>query len=364
VLVPQNEISTKLATAIAGGDIPSAARLGGPVLNSLFIDRNQALALDDLEPQISSYDWIPAVKQAVSRDGKMYAMPINSGCQCLLYNKDLYEASGLDPEKPPATLDELMEYATKIAKPEQQTWGHYVLTAPDHQTGGDWFTSMLWAFGANVISEDGTQIIVNSEEGIATLQWYFDLIQKNQAMPVKQVTETVMLNDFLTGKVGSIFAFPSVLSRVAKADFAAGSAVRPAGPKGSTVPIGFGTIMVFANSANWEAGWEFAKFIGLTPENAAFWNISFGQLPARYSYRDTPNWQEYEQQQPLVGTYLEAQKDAALTYNGPGVAEISTRLGKAVEAVAFGQKTPKEALDEAVVDAQKILDRERKRLAG
>ena len=134
VLVPQNEISTKLATAIAGGDAPSAARLGGPVLNSLFIDRNQAVAIDDLEPGISDYDWIPAVKEAVSRDGKMYAVPVNSGCMCLLYNKDLYEASGLDPEKPPTTLDELLEYASKIAKPDEQIWGHYVLTAPNLQT--------------------------------------------------------------------------------------------------------------------------------------------------------------------------------------------------------------------------------------
>jgi sn-glycerol 3-phosphate transport system substrate-binding protein len=239
-----------------------------------------------------------------------------------------------------------------------------MMTAPDLETGGHWLQSMFWAFGAEVVSEDGSQVVFNSPEGVATLQWFYDLIQKNQAMPVKQVTETIMINDFLTGKVGSIFAYPSVVARVAKADFNAGSARRPAGPHGSTVPIGFGTIMVFANSANWEAGWEFARFIGLTPENAAFWNISFGQLPARYSYRDTENWQAYEKQQPLVGTYLEAQKDAALSYTGPGVGEISARLGKAVEAVAFGQQSPQEALDAAAADAQKILDRERKRLAA
>jgi len=364
VLVPQTEIPTKLATAIAGGDPPDAARLGGPVLNSLFIDKGHAAPLDDWDPKIGTYDWIPGVQKAVTRHGKMHAMPVNSGCMAFLYNKDLYEASGLDPEKPPTTLDQLMEFATKIARPSEQIWGHYVLTAPNMQTGGDWFESILWAFGAKVVSDDGKKVIVNSPEGVAALQWYHDLVQKNKAMPVKQVTETIMLNDFLTGKVGSMFAFPAIVARVAKAKFKVGAARRPAGPKGQTVPVGFGTIMVYAKGKNKEAGWEFARFIGLDPENAAFWNISFGQLPARYSYRDTPSWQEYQKTQPLVVPYIEAQKDAALTYFGPGVAEISTQLGKAIEAVVFGQKTPQGALAEAASVAQSILDRELKRAAG
>ena len=364
VMVPQAEISTKLATAIAGGEPPDAARLGGPVLNSLFIDKGHTAALDDWDPKIGTYDWIPAVQRAVTRQGKMYAMPVNSGCMAFLYNKDLYGASGLDPEKPPTTLDQLLEYARKITRPSEQIWGHYVLTAPDLLTGGDWFESMLWAYGAKVVSEDGKKVVFNSPEGVAALQWYFDLVQKHKAMPVKQVTEAIMLNDFLTGKVGSMFAYPAIVARVSKAKFRSGAAKRPAGPKGQTVPVGFGTIQVYAKGKNKEAGWEFAKFIGLNPENAAFWNISFGQLPARNSYRDAVNWQEYQKKEPLVVPYLEAQKDADLTYNGPGVGEISTQLGRAIEAVVFGQKTPQRALDETAGVCQGILDRELKRAAG
>jgi len=363
VLVPQPEIPTKLATAIAGGEPPDAVRLGGPSVNSLFIDKGHAAPLDDWDPKIGTYDWVPAVQRAVTRQGKMYAMPVNSGCYAFLYNKDLYEASGLDPEKPPTTLDQLLEYARKIAKPSEQIWGHYVLTAPDADTGGEIFEAMLWAFGAKLVSEDGKKVIANSPEGVAALQWYHDLVQKHKAMPVKQVTEAIMLNDFLTGKVGSIFTTPALLARVAKARFLAGAARLPAGPKGQTAPIGFGTIMVFAKGKNKEAGWEFAKFIGLDPENAAFWNISFGQLPARYSYRDTSNWQEYQKKEPLVLAYLEGQKDAALSYFGPGAAEISTQFGRAIEAVVFGQKTPQRALDEAAGVCQSILDRELKRAA-
>ena len=65
-----------------------------------------------------------------------------------------------------------------------------------------------------------------------------------------------------------------------------------------------------------------------------------------------------------VGLPMTGQKDAALTYFGPGVEEISTQLGRAIEAVVFGVKTPQRALDEAAPVCQGILDRELKRAAG
>jgi ABC-type glycerol-3-phosphate transport system substrate-binding protein len=357
VLVPQNQIGTKLATAVAGGEIPSAARLGGPELNALFMDRGQAMALDDLAPDIASLDWIPAIREAVTRDGKMYAMPVNSGALCFIYNRDLYEAKGLDPDSPPKTLHELGEVAAKISDPDTQTWGHYLLTAPDTQSGGQWFQHILWAFGGELLSEDGKTITLNSPEGVEAMEWYRWMVRDQKSMPIKQATEAQGLSDFLTGKVGSIFAFPSVLARVANASFKAQTAARPRGPKSATVPVGFGSIMVFKNSATWEAGWEFAKFIGLDADNDAFWNVAFGQLPPRYSYRQSPVWQEYQQKQPLVQAFLDAQEDARLTYSGPGASEIAKRVAEGIEAVVFGRQTPKEAIEGAATDAQVVLDR-------
>jgi ABC-type glycerol-3-phosphate transport system substrate-binding protein len=122
-------------------------------------------------------------------------------------------------------------------------------------------------------------------------------------------------------------------------------------------------------SAWFDPGWQ--ETLGISYENL--------QWPATGEFLTERTFAQYQREHPaaeviihaipqdafpLVGTYLDAQKDAALSYTGPGVGEISARLGKAVEAVAFGQQSPKEALDAAAADAQKILDRERKRLAA
>ncbi|MCC6175619.1 MAG: ABC transporter substrate-binding protein [Chloroflexi bacterium] len=360
VLVPSADVPAKLATAIAGGEPPDAVRLGGPAINALFIDKGHAAGLDDWDPKIGTYDWLPAIQKAVTRNGKMYAMPVNSGVQALIYNKERYQKAGLDPEKPPTTFAELLDVAGKISASGDQLWGHYLPTAPTAQTGANYFPSILWGFGAREVSEDGAKIAFNTPDGVAALQWYKDLIDR-KGMPVKQVNETQMLNDYLTGNVGSMNAFPALVARVAGATFKSGSARFPAGPKSQTGPIGFGTILVLDKGKNRDAGWEFAKFIGLDASNDAFWNMSFGQLPPRLSYRDAPAWKEYEQKNPLVPAYVEAQKSTDLSYDGPGAQEIGTEFGKAIEAVVFGQKTPQQAIDDAAATCQGILDRERQK---
>ena len=47
-------------------------------------------------------------------DGQMYAMPFNTSGPVLYYNKKAFTAAGLDPEQPPATLDEVRAAAEKL----------------------------------------------------------------------------------------------------------------------------------------------------------------------------------------------------------------------------------------------------------
>ncbi len=84
-------------------------------------------------------------------------------------------------------------------------------------------------------------------------------------------------------------------------------------------------------------------------------------MPPRLSFREDPSWKEYEATHPLLPAYLEAQKSTDLPNFGPGAQEIGTEVGKAIEAVVFGQKTPQQALDEATRAGQTILDRERQK---
>ncbi len=364
VLIAQTDIPTKLATAIAGGEPPDAVRLGGAAQNALFINNGHGAALDDWDAKIGTYDWLEGAKKAVTRDGKMYAIPVNSGVQAFIYNTDLYQKVGLDTANLPKTLDQILANSEKIATAGGgQLWGHYLPTAPNYQTGADFFIAYLLSFGGRDVSEDGKTVLLNSPEAAAALQWYKNLVDK-KGLPAKQMNETQVLNDFLTGAVGSFSTYPATVARVSKAPFNTASAPLPAGPKGSKSPLGFGSIMVLKNAKNRDGGWEFAKFIGLDASNDVYWCTSFGQLPPRLSYREDPSWKEFEKNNPLIPPYVEQQKSAEIGYYGPGAQEIGTEMGKAVEAVVFGQKTPKQAAEDAAKASQTILERELKKPSG
>lgn len=66
---------------------------------------------DPIDPEI----FLGAVGGYYSdNDGKLVSMPFNSSTPVLYYNKDAFEAAGLDPDTPPKTWEELADAAKKI----------------------------------------------------------------------------------------------------------------------------------------------------------------------------------------------------------------------------------------------------------
>jgi len=61
----------------------------------------------DLEPIVANYFTI---------NKQLYSMPWNNSMPILYYNKDAFQAAGLDPNTPPQTLDEIRTMAQKLTK--------------------------------------------------------------------------------------------------------------------------------------------------------------------------------------------------------------------------------------------------------
>lgn len=57
-------------------------------------------------------------------DGKTWALPWYNAPVVLMYNKALFSAAGLDPEKPPATMEELLSAASALKKSGVIPWGY------------------------------------------------------------------------------------------------------------------------------------------------------------------------------------------------------------------------------------------------
>ncbi len=63
-------------------------------------------------------DWAglsPAYREMVTWKGDVFGLPISSSAQGLLYRRDAFTAAGLDPDRPPATWDDVFEASLRIA---------------------------------------------------------------------------------------------------------------------------------------------------------------------------------------------------------------------------------------------------------
>jgi multiple sugar transport system substrate-binding protein len=87
---------------LVGGQYPNLANAGnlldlGPALGDEYFN-------DFVKGFVDKYTWM----------GKKYAVPFTMDTRVLYYNKDLFTKAGLDPNAPPKTWADLVEYAKKL----------------------------------------------------------------------------------------------------------------------------------------------------------------------------------------------------------------------------------------------------------
>ena len=106
-----------LEETLAGSAVPDLVILSGsdPVLR--FSERD---LIDGLEPfirttDIAVDDFYPAtLKPCVTASDEILCLPWGFDIQALYWNKSIFKAAGLDPETPPATMDDLVALAHEL----------------------------------------------------------------------------------------------------------------------------------------------------------------------------------------------------------------------------------------------------------
>lgn len=106
---------TKLLTAISGGSPPDVSVMSSDYLPE-WVANGAVLSLEKYikDSKFNLKDMYPISLKLCSIDNKIYALPLCQDTYALLYNKDLFKKAGLDPEKPPKTIEELDAMAAKL----------------------------------------------------------------------------------------------------------------------------------------------------------------------------------------------------------------------------------------------------------
>ena len=124
-VIPDNQMVTKLATGSQAGDVPDMVSF-----DLIYMpDFMKAGFLKDITAEMTADPNYAGVAQAykdiATYEGKIYGAGFTPDVSVLLWNKDLFKAAGLDPDKAPATLAEIHEDAKKITALGNDTYGYY-----------------------------------------------------------------------------------------------------------------------------------------------------------------------------------------------------------------------------------------------
>ena len=336
----------KVYSAITGNTLPNVAQLGAaPLLGS----SGAVLPVKDFLATDTSFDLEkihPAFLQYNTAAGELWSLPFNNSVPILLYNKDLFVAAGLDPEDPPEDIDELLEYAKALTvKDSNGVVTQYGLNTKDDT---HWYLSTLFLEnGAQIVSEDESEMLYNSPEAVAMLQTWSDWVNVDQVMPRNQHAEAQ--SDFLAGKLGMLMGSTSGVSGIQKdAAFRVGSAMFPMVNGVRKVPVGGGSLVIFKNDNELirNASWEFVKFL-ISEQSSIYLTSQTGYIPI---YKDALDWPEIEsiiEDNPLRLAAINSLPYAVAIPVFSALGNSDLALQNAIEKVELGSADPQTALDEA-----------------
>ncbi|MDB4897767.1 MAG: transporter substrate-binding protein [Firmicutes bacterium] len=307
----------------------------------------------DKDGQAYMSDLLPAFMANSKLNGKTWSVPFQRSTVVLYYNKDLFKAAGLDPEKPPTNWQQLVEYGKKLTKPDGSQWG---VEIPSDGNPSWTFSSFFYEAGAKPVNDLGTEVAFNSPEITSAMDFIVGLSKTDKVMPTGVLKWNDLPNDFVAGKAAMIYHTTGTIGAVkAKMDPAKiGVAALPAGKQAGS-PTGGGNLYILKSTKEkQDAAWKFVRFMTDT-ERVAKWSVDTGYIPYRKSATETSTWKEAVKAFPGYGTAAGAMKDAAGEIASHSNQQVLKALGDQLQAIIGGTKETKPALDQAQKDAEAIL---------
>jgi ABC-type glycerol-3-phosphate transport system substrate-binding protein len=156
----------------------------------------------------------------------------------------MFQAAGLDPDKPPTTWDEFRTYAKELTT---SSVAGFAETSTSNQ-GGWHFTNWMYTAGGDMQSADGTKATFNNAKGVSVLQLLKDMRFTDKSTTQEQLfTQANTLQLLATNKVAMVVMAPDQLNTL-QAQFQANLKDYGIGPmpqNGGNATLAGGNVWVF-----------------------------------------------------------------------------------------------------------------------
>jgi sn-glycerol 3-phosphate transport system substrate-binding protein len=298
-------------------------------------------------------------------EGEMLSMPFNSSTPVLWYNKNAFEAAGLDPETPPATWPELEEAAKALQAAGYpcgfttawESWIHI-------ENLSAWHNQPIGTL-SNGFEGLGTELVFNQTVAVDHIakmgEWQKSKIfdyggRTNQAAPKFYNQECAMYTESSAGYAG-------ISANVT--DFEFGVGMLPYWPDVEGAPqnsiIGGASLWVLQghDQADYEGVAKFFTYLS-SPEVQAWYHQETGYLPITEAAYELSKEQGFYERSPGADISVRQINLNPPTENSRGLrfgnfVQIRDIIAEELERVWAGEATAQEALDEAVRRGNELL---------
>ncbi len=260
-IVPNDDYVSKVGAAAGSGGLPDLF-----AADIVYVPNwTRAGLFQDLTGQIGKLPFAGQINKghldAGTYKGKQYVLPFVLDLSVMMWNKTLYKEAGLDPEKGPTNLAEFVQQAKAVqALHKPGVYGTYF----GGNCGGcnifTWFP-MIWASGKDVLSEDGTRSLLDSDTAKQVYADWRDLWRSGAVDPAsKDETGATWVGPFQQGKIG-VMPYPASLLPTVDKSVQAG-VVPISGPDGGqSTFVGGDGIGVSKDSRHAAQAWNFLSWL-------------------------------------------------------------------------------------------------------
>ena len=220
VSVPFANYYTHLGQGLAAGSAWDVFMING----ASFAELGKTGQLMDLTDEIASrgmnMEEYVVDPMNSSYQGRTYVLPYELDTSAILYNKDMFDAAGVEYPSPDWTWEDFQETAGKLTNPEKNEFGCYIrLGQPD-------INSFVYQAGGNMFNEDLTKISFDTPEVKKALNYTTDLVTKYGYAPSPEQLPA-NIAPFMTNKIAMASAMCFEVLTVEAAEFNWGIAPWP-----------------------------------------------------------------------------------------------------------------------------------------
>lgn len=350
-LTPIDQYWTKLETAATGRAAPDVFwmsmgefrrfALGGVLVDYSELMERDGYTLDGMYAELQN---------AYEMDGGLYGIPKDIDNLGLWYNKDHFDAAGVDYPDETWTWDDLVEAAVALTDAENNVYG-FAASPNENRT----LMSIVHQNGGTLLYNDGTPGF-EEPAALEAMNWWHDLYAEHGVSPTaEQFAETSGSAMFSSGQV-AMWIGGSWMAGQFAADPAGESfdvAPLPVGPVGAgSAGHGIGYAM-YAESEYPEQAWELVKFLG--SERASEIQAETSTvIPAHEAAAS--GWVESAPQFNLQAFIDQASSAAFFIPSSINSGQVRAEINAVMQRVFMGELTVEEGAAELTAFAESLRD--------